>query len=335
MNYTKAHFDPEHAGGRVVTGAGDVAFSWAIHHEDGTIDTDVYVFSPLVVLSVNVAIATRRPLLIAGEPGSGKTRLAAAVAAVLKRQFYPRTVTSRTQAADLLWTFDTLRRFSDATTPKKQLQPDQYYVEPGVIWWGFNPTTAAQRGKEPLADTKRHLQNPDRNKPGNGAVVLIDEIDKADPDVPNDLLEPFDVRRFTVKETNDTVTAARDTLLMLTTNGERDLPPAFVRRCVMLVLPEPDQSWFERVAAEQFPAGDTALHAAVAAEVDRLRKEAKAGTRKPSTAEFIDALRVCGELATDVGSAAWSDIINAVLLKTDQPPRKPAATPATGDAQST
>jgi MoxR-like ATPase len=334
MNYTKAHFDPETNGGRVVKGTEDVAFAWTIEKEDRTIDKDVYVFSPLVVLSVNVAIATRRPLLIAGEPGSGKTRLAAAVAAVLQRQFYARTVTSRTQAADLLWTFDTLRRFSDATTPNKELQPDQYYVEPGVIWWGFNPTTAAQRGMQPLADKTRHLQNPDRNEAGEGAVVLIDEIDKADPDVPNDLLEPFDVRRFTVKETNDPIRATRDTLLMLTTNGERDLPPAFVRRCVMLVLPEPDQPWFERVAAQHFPIGNNTLHTSVAAEVQRLRNDTKAGTRKPSTAEFIDALRVCSELSTDVGSDAWADIINAVLLKTDQPPKKPAATGAAGDAQS-
>jgi MoxR-like ATPase len=328
MNYTKTHFDPQREGGQPIEGSEDVVFSWK-----GTAGADVYVFSPIVVLSVNVARATGRPLLIAGEPGSGKTRLAAAVAAALKWQFYARTVTSRTQAADLLWTFDTLRRFSDATTPKKDLQPDQYYIEPGVVWWGFDPKSASRRGQQPLADATRHLKNPAVGREDEGAVVLIDEIDKADPDVPNDLLEPFDVRRFTVKETNDAIAATRKTLLMLTTNGERDLPPAFVRRCVMLVLPEPDQAWFERVAAQHFPKGSKALHTSVAAEVQRLRGEAKAGTRKPSTAEFIDALRVCGELSTEVGGAEWEDIVNAVLLKSDQPPKKPAA-PAANDAQA-
>jgi MoxR-like ATPase len=329
MNYTKAHFDPENAGGvRVDDASEDVTFAW-----QSATGPDVYVFSPLVVLSVNVARATRRPLLVAGEAGSGKTRLAAAVAAVLNWHYYARTVTSRTQAADLLWTFDTLRRFSDATTPQKELQPDQYYVEPGVVWWGFDQITASRRGLKPLADSKRHLDNPDPRGGLGGAVVLIDEIDKADPDVPNDLLEPFDVRRFTVKETNETISATRDTLLVLTTNGERDLPPAFVRRCVMLALPEPDAPWFERVAGQHFPKGDVALHKAVAAEVQRLRNEVRAGMRKPSTAEFIDALRVCSELSTTPSSTAWTDLINAVLLKTDQPPRR-TAMPPTADAQT-
>jgi MoxR-like ATPase len=121
---------------------------------------------------------------------------------------------------------------------------------------------------------------------------------------------------------------------VLTTNGERDLPPAFVRRCVMLALPEPDKAWFERVARQHFPTGDAALHTSVAAEVQRLRDETKAGSRKPSTAEFIDALRVCGELSVRPSSDAWSEIINAVLLKTDQPPKKaPAVAPS--DARTT
>jgi MoxR-like ATPase len=331
MDYTRKHFDPAGAGGTPVDGDKEtIAFSWKV---DGV--EDVYVLAPRVTLAVNVALATNRPLLIAGEPGSGKTRLAAAVANVRGWQFYPRTVTSRTQAAELLWTFDALGRLNDATTPGRTLRPERLYVQPGPLWWGFSPGTARDRGLEPLADPKSRLDNPARNGSEKGAVVLIDEIDKADPDVPNDLLEPFDMRRFTVKETNDTITATRDVFLVLTTNGERELPPAFLRRCVMLVLDQPDQGWFERVALRHFPKGDVDLHRRVAAEVQRLRGETKPGTRKPSTAEFLDALNVCRELSLDTTHSRWTDVVNTVLLKSDQPQAAragagsaPAQTPA-------
>src|SRR6185436_18130442 len=314
MVYHRKYFDPAKKGGKPVDGDPQtVAFSWRT-----SAGPDVYLFSPLATLAVNVALATRRPLLVTGEPGSGKTRLAAAVAEVLDWQSYARTVTSRTQAADLLWTFDALRRLNDATTPGRALLAEQLYVQPGPVWWGFDPASAEHRGGRTLSDSRDRVSNPASSRAGHGAVVLIDEIDKADPDVPNDLLEPFDTRRFTVKETNDTIVATRDIFLMLTTNGERELPPAFVRRCVVLPLAEPDEDWFVRVAKEHFPGGDAALHRRVAVEVQRLRDATKQGVRKPSTAEFLDALRVCVELQTDTTAAEWTEVINTVLVKSDQ-----------------
>lgn len=314
MNYDRKYFDPGKSGGKPVENDSEtVSFEWQAGSR-----RDVYLFSPLTTLAVNVALATRRPLLVTGEPGSGKTRLASAVAAVLDWQYYPRTVTSRTQATDLLWTFDALGRLNDATTPGVELGTDREYVEPGMVWWGFDPATAAQRGLAPLADPRDGATDPSPPRGGAGAVVLVDEIDKADPDVPNDLLEPFDVRRFTVRETNDVIEARRDVFLMLTTNGERELPPAFVRRCVVLPLAEPGARWFERVAKEHFPTGDGTLQKRVAAEVQRLRDATRPGVRKPSTAEFLDALRVCVELETDPDAPEWPDVLNTVLVKSEQ-----------------
>jgi MoxR-like ATPase len=312
MNYDRKYFDPESRGGqRLKDEPGTVAFEWSV----GTA-RDVYLFEPRVTLAVNIAMAAKRPLLIAGEPGSGKTRLAAAVAEVLQWQFYPKTVTSRMQATDLLWTFNALDRLNDATSPERKLLSQQHYVVPENVWWGFSPSTAQNRGLKALPGAQ--LTDPVPPKAGKGAVVLVDEIDKADPDVPNDLLEPFDVREFTVKETKDKITAVRDVFLVLTTNGERELPPAFLRRCVVLALANPDQNWFERIGKQHFPDGDPSLQQRVAAEVQRLRGESRAGARKPSTAEFIDALRVCGVLGLDPKSSEWVDIVDAVLLKREQ-----------------
>ena len=313
MTYDANYFKPRSRDGDPEKDHNEtIAFEWS----DG-LARDVYVFEPRVTLAVNVAMAAKRPLLISGEPGSGKTRLAAAVAAVLDWQFYPKTVTSRMQASDLLWTFNALDRLNDATSPDRTPLSPQHYVVPENVWWGFSPVTAENRGHAPLPPDAR-LTNPAPPKKGAGAVVLVDEIDKADPDVPNDLLEPFDVLEFMVKETKDRITATRDVFLVLTTNGERELPPAFLRRCVVLALANPDEKWFERIAEQHFPKGDPDLHTRVAAEVQRLRDEARQSSRKPSTAEFIDALRVCEQLKLNPASPEWIEVVNAVLLKKER-----------------
>jgi MoxR-like ATPase len=292
----------------------------------GSRPEDVYVYNPRTTLALNVVLATGRPLLISGEPGSGKSMLAMNAAALMGRWFYKETVTSRTQASDLLWTFDTLRRLSDAQTSGQQLLPKRYYVDPGILWWAFNPQTAEQRGLEELpAAHKHHLAlNPGIAPPGphaQKAVVLLDEIDKADPDVPNDLLEPFDLRTFTVRETNDRIAAVRDTVLILTTNGERELPQAFLRRCVALTLDPPNEDWFVSIADQKFGVNDRALHREVAHEVIRHRAAAKnARLRQPSTSEYLDALEVCRGLDIDTSSSVWKDVARSVLWKNERTP---------------
>jgi MoxR-like ATPase len=155
------------------------------------------------------------------------------------------------------------------------------------------------------------------------ALVLIDEIDKADPDVPNDLLEPFDRGTFTVKETGDTVNRTREQLaLVLTTNGERELPQAFLRRCVTLSLQdEPDENWLVRIATRRYGAADERMRA-VAREVLGWRNRARiANVRRPGTAEFLDAYQVCRDLgiATPKGPA-WDQVALSTLWKQDKAP---------------
>jgi MoxR-like ATPase len=315
MKFETKHFAPLSAGGIKLDEEGTVAYQLGPGPED------TYVYTPRTIFALNIAIATNRPLLISGEPGSGKSTLAKNAAAVLRRWYYKETITSRTRASDLLWTFDALRRLSDAITPDpdQPLLDKRCYVDPGTLWWAFDPASAHQRGTEgEIPEEQRPREKGEQTGSGGDgrAVVLFDEIDKADPDVPNDLLEPFDVKSFTVRETNDTVTARREVLLILTTNGERELPPAFLRRCVTFTMSTPDKAWFVRIANQRYGEKGESLHTAVAEKVMKLRQAAaRAGLREPSTGEYLDALQVCRELDINPDSQAWGNIAESVLWK--------------------
>src|SRR5262249_55472590 len=154
------------------------------------------------------------------------------------------------------------------------------------------------------------------------AVVLLDEIDKADPDVPNDLLEPLGSFRFRVIEgTLDyVVKAAEPPLVFITTNDERDLPKAFLRRCVSLTLDPPDEPRLLKIAASHFPNDDSALHKAVADTFFATRKQyLDRRQAPPSTAEFLDAVGACGRLGlvpgTGLWATRWPQIADATLNK--------------------
>jgi MoxR-like ATPase len=326
MKFTAKHFNPEARGG-IPQSDGRVAF------RAGDRPDDLHIYDPKMILALNVALATRRPLLISGEPGSGKSTLARSAAAVLGWRYYKQMITSRTQAADLLWKYDTLRRLNDAQNPKQALLPNQYYVEPGSLWWAFDPKTAAQRGTQMEIEAPHCVRDPDLGTNvtmRNNAVVLLDEIDKADPDVPNDLLEPFDLKQFTVRETNDRVRLSedRDVLMIVTTNGEREMPPAVLRRCVMLTLDPPDKPWFVAIADLRRGKDHHTVHEAVAGAVMELREAArKASLREPSTGEYLDALAVCDQLGIDTASAdwmnaeAWQEVRRTVLWKHSTEPK--------------
>ena len=283
-----------------------------------------YVFTDQIRVAIDVALAADRPLLVTGQPGTGKSTLARAIAAGLDRRFLSLTVTSRTRLENLQADLDTLQRLADAQVArtKGRLPPDWTCLRPGVLWWAFDPTGAAVRGATPqdiaqLAHDRvpepAKLADPgDGNKASNKVVVLLDEIDKADPDLPNDLLEPLDRRRFALTlPDRPPVQQAESTtqiLLVLTTNGERDLPPAFLRRCVVLDLPEPKSEktaedgaiTLEKIASSHFPDASeefASLFGEVGEEVDALAKGALAeGRRPPSTAEYLDTLRALAKI---------------------------------------
>jgi MoxR-like ATPase len=319
MEFRRVYFDPAAKGG--------VPKEDGVSFRSGDGPDDVYVFSHPAILALNVALATGRPLLVSGEPGSGKTSLARHCASVLGWWYYERVVTSRTQASDLLWSFDALRRLNDATLQGQTLLPPRHYVDPGPLWWAFDPETAAQRGTLPLSPTDDggiEVRDPGV-APADGAagraVVLLDEIDKADPDVPNDLLEPFGSRSFTVRDTGDRVRARREVLLVLTTNGERELPPAFLRRCVVLTLEPPTAKWFVGIAERKLGSGDVALYRQVADRVMSLRAAAaRMGLREPSTGEFLDAVAACRGLGVHGTSQVFDAVTASTLWKHEKDP---------------
>jgi MoxR-like ATPase len=198
----------------------------------------VYVFSERIRLAIQVALATGRPLLVRGDSGWGKSSLAAASARYLGWKFYEEVITSRTQARDLQWNVDLLRRLNDAQAQKLD-QDWKRYVCPGTLWWAFDSGGAAaqQRFYDRNENAKSDSTASDNERPR--AVILLDEIDKADPDVPNNLLVTLGSLEFQVEETGQKVRADKENgpLVFITTNEERELPTAFLRRCIELKLP--------------------------------------------------------------------------------------------------
>jgi MoxR-like ATPase len=305
-------------------------------------DGRVYVMSDEIDLAVKVALATGRPLLIRGEPGSGKSSLAAYVAREKVWRYYEQVVTSRTQSQDLLWTFDSVRRLADAEVRQPgAVLHDHDYVEPGVIWWAFARDFALRRGAPDglplIAPAVEQNEKVNNTRSPDHAVVLIDEIDKADPDMPNGLLVPLGSNEFIVSETNTVIRSASGSeadgsnmsrhLIIITTNEERALPQAFLRRCVVVWLSHPDEDRLIDIAKahieiskEKFTAADDALTHELAAELVKVRSAAKQqALRPPSTAEFLDALRACRALHISVGSSEWESLRSLTLIKPQHP----------------
>lgn len=285
----------------------------------------IYVHDPRITFAVQTAQVTGRPLLLRGPAGSGKSSLAPFVAHTLGVPFYMFTVTARTQARDLMWEFDALARLNDANVSvvdpeaRRRVTRLYNYIRPGKLWWAFDPDTARRRGAPsdltlevaPATEPHHSPGSPTPVATQQGAVLLIDEIDKADPDVPNNLLEALGSRQFTVHETGTLVDDRRRPLVLITTNEERELPQAFLRRCVTLQLEEKSVPDLVGIAREHFGShpkltgfarthyhgNATPFFEDVARTLDHLRREARRnGERAPSTAEFLDTVAACLEL---------------------------------------
>jgi len=262
----------------------------------------VYVYDKAIILAVNVALATSRPLLIYGPSGAGKSSLARNIAHFKKWRFVERVITSRTQARDLLYDVDLLKRLhnAQAAAVTRQAFDDDMtkYILPGPLWWAFDRVSAREFATEPEWE-----HDHDR------AVVLLDEIDKADPDVPNNLLVPLGSLGFDVEPIGRSITVEPDRtpLVVLTSNEERQLPPAFLRRCVELRI-EVDRGRLLQIAKAHFPKRDTWVE-----DVGALVLPAENATAPlPSPAEFVDWLRACDTL----GREDWKSIKDIVISST-------------------
>ena len=296
----------------------------------GDFAPDVHVFDQRSVDAINAALAARRPLLVRGEPGVGKSQLARAAAHQLKRAFISFVVDSRTESRDLLWHFDAVQRLADAQIcgqifksfkEARQELAEEKYIRPGPLWWAFDWAGAEQR----VTNTRVVHHKPERWKAADGCVLLIDEIDKGESDVPNGLLEALGENKITVPYAEPVVVKNAPPLVIITTNAERSLPDAFLRRCLVLSidLPQEREALIKQLIARgkaHFPSVDETvlLEAADQLVKDRVATKAAHVTPLPGQAEYLDLLRAVTQLKPDSSDeqlAVLKDIKDFVLNK--------------------
>ncbi len=277
----------------------------------------------MIVNAVKAALAAQRPLLVRGEPGTGKSQLARAVAHLLGRQFVSEVMNARSESQDLICRFDAVGRLAKAQTLKIEADSDEAirealrpekYIAPGVLWWVLD----WQSANDVYEKSEYKLQRPELPpdwKPGHGSVLLIDEIDKADAELPNGLLETLGNNAVTIPWVNKVLGKDNSVapFIIISTNEERELPPAFVRRCVVLNIRLPEEDKLENWLVER-----GALHFGGQCKEDIRREAARQllkdrnaakdlGLTPPGQAEYLDILRALTLLA-----AAGEDQSNAL-----------------------
>lgn len=236
--------------------------------------TNDYVASEELMASVNIAMALQKPLLIKGEPGTGKTQLAQAVAAALNKKLIIWNIKSTTKAQDGLYIYDTIQRLYDGQFGEAGVDDISRYIKLGKLGEAF--------------DSDEQV------------VLLIDEIDKADLEFPNDLLWELDRMEFYINETKKTIKAKHRPIVIITSNAEKELPDAFLRRCIFHYIDFPDKELMEQIVKVHYPnVEENLLKAAMDTFYDI--RNIHDIRKKPSTSELIDwvnALQI-GGIATE------------------------------------
>ena len=227
--------------------------------------TETYVAPPDLALAVNAAVPLERPLLVKGEPGTGKTELARQVAASLSLPIIEWNVKSTTKAQQGLYEYDAVSRLRDSQLGDARVHDVANYIRKGKLWQAFEA-------------------------PGK-VVLLIDEIDKADIEFPNDLLQELDRMEFHVYETGETIVAQHRPVVIITSNNEKELPDAFLRRCFFHYIRFPDADTLKQIVAVHYPDLKPRLLDEALTQFFALR-EAPGLKKKPSTSELLDWLKL-------------------------------------------
>ncbi|MEL7491796.1 MAG: MoxR family ATPase [Pseudomonadota bacterium] len=259
--------------------------------------TENYVATDDLKVAVNAAVTLERPLLVKGEPGTGKTVLAIEVAKALGAPLLEWHVKSTTKAQQGLYEYDAVARLRDGQLGEERARDVKNYIKRGKLWEAF------------IADER--------------PVLLIDEIDKADIEFPNDLLQELDRMEFFVYETNETVKAKQRPIVIITSNNEKELPDAFLRRCFFHFIKFPDAETMADIVDVHFPGikkklvGDALKTFYEVREVPGLKK-------KPSTSELLDWLKLLMSEDIDLDTIREKDPRKAIpplhgaLLKNEQ-----------------
>ena len=240
------------------------------------LSTEEYVASEQLMASVNVAIALKKPLLIKGEPGTGKTMLAEAVAKSLGKKLIIWNIKSTTKAQDGLYMYDTIQRLYDGQFGEEGVNDIARYIKLGKLGEAFEAEEQV--------------------------VLLIDEIDKADLEFPNDLLWELDQMEFYIHETKRTVKAKHRPIVIITSNAEKELPDAFLRRCIFHYIDFPDEVLMEEIVRTHYPDVEANL-LKNAMDVFYGIRALRDIRKKPSTSELIDwinALQIGGISAEEI-----------------------------------
>lgn len=259
--------------------------------------TDTYVATDDLTVAVNAAVTLERPLLVKGEPGTGKTELARQVAASLNLPMIEWHIKSTTRAAQGLYEYDAVSRLRDSQLGDERVHDVSNYIRKGKLWQAFQA-----EGK---------------------CVLLIDEIDKADIEFPNDLLQELDRMSFDVYETHERIEAKERPIVVITSNNEKELPDAFLRRCFFHFIAFPDEDTMRAIVEVHFPG----LKGRLLSEALKLFydvRQVPGVKKKPSTSELLDWLKLL--LVEDIDPAVLTERdprklippLHGALLKNEQ-----------------
>ena len=233
--------------------------------------TNTYIATDDLNMAVNAAVTLERPILIKGEPGTGKTQLAFEIAAALKRPMFEWHIKSTTKAQQGLYDYDAVARLRDSQLGDDRVHDIANYIIHGRVWEAFESEVQP--------------------------VLLIDEIDKADIEFPNDLLQELDRMEFYVYETKQTVKATHRPIIVITSNNEKELPDAFLRRCFFHYIKFPDKKTMEQIVDVHYPGLKKSLLKEALNAFYKVR-DVPGLKKKPSTSELLDWIKLL--LAEDI-----------------------------------